>query len=255
MHIFICCLILTFLLCPVSNSSAFPTKGQDCSKCHTLKKDEALGILKTFDPNVKVLNVTMGSAKYLFEVSIESNGKKQLVYIDLPKKHVISGSLIQIQGRKNLTQERLSEINRINVSQIPLGDALVLGNKNAKHRVIVFDDPECPFCAKLHQEMKKVVSERKDIAFYIKMFPLKMHASAYQKAKAIVCEKSLSMLEDSLAKKELPAPKCNTTAVDDNIKLANKLGITGAPTLIMPDGRVVPGFRDADSLKALILKK
>jgi len=142
MHIIICCLILTFSFFPASNSSAFPTKGQDCSKCHTLTKDEALVLLKNFDPNIKVLNVTKGSAKYLFEVSIESNGKKGLIYIDLPKKHVISGSLIQIRGKKNLTQERLSEINKVNVSRIPLKDALVLGNKNAKYRVVVFDDPE-----------------------------------------------------------------------------------------------------------------
>jgi len=103
--------------------------------------------------------------------------------------------------------------------------------------------------------MKKVVNERKDIAFHIKMFPLKMHPNAYDKARAIVCEKSLSLLEDSFEKKQLPAPKCKTAAVDDNIKLAEKLGISGAPTLIMPDGRVVAGFRDAGSLKELILKK
>ena len=36
---------------------AFSTKGQDCSKCHTLKKDEAATLLKKFDQNIKVLGV------------------------------------------------------------------------------------------------------------------------------------------------------------------------------------------------------
>ena len=103
--------------------------------------------------------------------------------------------------------------------------------------------------------MKKVVKERKDISFAIKMFPLKMHAGAYDKAKAIVCEKSLALLESAYENKSLPAPKCKTTAVDDTIKLAGKLGITSAPTLVMPDGRVVSGFRDADALKELIVRK
>jgi thiol:disulfide interchange protein DsbC len=103
--------------------------------------------------------------------------------------------------------------------------------------------------------MKKVVKDRKDIAFYIKMFPLKMHPGAYQKAKAIVCERSLTMLEDAFSNKSLPAPKCKTSAVDENMKLAERLGITGAPTLIMPDGRVIAGFKDADALKGLIDKK
>ena len=133
---------ITILLFPVSHSFGFATKGQDCSKCHTLKKDEATALLKNLDQNIIVLNVRISPVKYLWEVSIKSNGNKGLVYIDLPKKHLFSGSLIEIKGKKNLTQERLSEINKVNVSQIPLKDALVMGDKNARHKVIVFDDPE-----------------------------------------------------------------------------------------------------------------
>lgn len=96
--------------------------------------------------------------------------------------------------------------------------------------------------------MKKVVAERKDIAFYVKMYPLPMHKGAYDKAKAIVCEKSLALLEDAFEKKELPKPKCDTTAIDDNIKLAQKLGISGTPALIYPDGKVLPGYKDAKGI-------
>jgi thiol:disulfide interchange protein DsbC len=100
--------------------------------------------------------------------------------------------------------------------------------------------------------MKKVIEERKDIAFYIKMFPLPMHKGAYDKAKAIVCEKSLALLEDAFAGKELPKPKCETTAVDENIALVQKLGISGTPALIFPDGRVIPGAVDAKSIIGMI---
>jgi len=103
--------------------------------------------------------------------------------------------------------------------------------------------------------MKKVVRERKDIAFFIKMSPLKIHPSAYEASKTIVCEKSLKLLDDAFDKKTLPAPKCKTTVVDDNIKLAASLGITSAPALVLADGRVVAGYRDAGELKALIDKK
>lgn len=103
--------------------------------------------------------------------------------------------------------------------------------------------------------MKKVVKERRDIAFYIKMSPLKIHPSAYETSKAIVCAKSLKLLDDAFDKKTVPAPGCKTTVVDDNIKLAAKLGITSAPALVLPDGRVVTGYRDAKELIALIDKK
>lgn len=103
--------------------------------------------------------------------------------------------------------------------------------------------------------MKKVIVERQDIAFYIKMFPLPMHKEAFDKAKTIVCEKSLDLLEDAFAKKPLPKAKCKSTVVDDNIKLAKKLGINGAPAFILPDGRIISGFKDAQAIKNLIDKK
>jgi len=102
--------------------------------------------------------------------------------------------------------------------------------------------------------MKKVVAKRQDIAFFIKMYPLPMHKGSYQKAKAIVCEKSLALLEDAFAKKPLPEAKCDSTAVDDNLKLAEKLGIRGTPAIIMSNGIVIPGFKEADSLIELIGK-
>ena len=142
MRSFFLLFFVVVMLSAAADSSGFSTKGQDCSKCHTLKKDEATKLLKDFDQAIKVININVSSTKYLFEVSVESNGKKGIVYIDFPKKHLFTGSLYQIQGKRNLSQERLSEINKVNVSQIPLGDAIVLGEKNAKHRVIVFDDPE-----------------------------------------------------------------------------------------------------------------
>jgi thiol:disulfide interchange protein DsbC len=130
------------MLSPASDVYAFATKGQNCTKCHTLKKDEAEALVKKFDRNIRVLDVKISPVRYLWEISVETNGKKGLVYIDLPKKRLFSGSILDIQSRKNLTQDRLSEIKRVNVSRIPLKDALVLGDKNAEHRVIVFDDPE-----------------------------------------------------------------------------------------------------------------
>jgi thiol:disulfide interchange protein DsbC len=100
--------------------------------------------------------------------------------------------------------------------------------------------------------MKKIVEERKDIAFFIKMNPLKSHPAAYEKAKAIVCEKSLTLLEDAHEKKPLPKPSCETSVIDENMKLAEKLGLSSVPVLIFPDGRVMPGYRDAKTLLSLI---
>ena len=100
--------------------------------------------------------------------------------------------------------------------------------------------------------MKKTIEERKDIAFYIKLYPLKSHPEAYEKSKAIVCEKSLALLEAAYEKKPLPKSSCETTVIDENIRLAEMIGITSLPSIVLPDGRVFPGYRDAKSLIGLI---
>ncbi len=97
--------------------------------------------------------------------------------------------------------------------------------------------------------MKQILENRNDIAFFIKMFPLtKIHPGAYKKSKAIVCEKSLKLLDDAFEKRILPEPTCDTNMIDENIKLAARLGITGAPTIILPDGRLIRGVVKADAL-------
>lgn len=247
-------LIPLLILFIFSNTYCSSASEQNPSQCSQINKDEILNLLKELVPDVKILEVGNAPVKGLCEIALETNGRKGIVYTDPSKKYIISGSILEIATKTNLTQERLSDLNRIDVSQVPLGNAIVMGDKEAKHRVIVFSDPDCPYCSKLHEEMKKVVQKRNDIAFFIKLYPLPFHKGAYAKSKSIVCEKSLALLEDAYAKKSLPEAKCETTALEDNIKLAEELGIRGTPAIILPNGSLIPGYKDADSLISLIDK-
>ena len=134
--------VVCLLFLPMSYVYGFSDKTENCFKCHVLKSDEAFNLLKDIIPNLKILEIRTGPIKGLWEVDVEGGGKRGVAYVDYSKKYVISGGIIDIKGRRNLTQERLTEINRINVAQIPLSDAFILGDRNAKHKIIVFDDPD-----------------------------------------------------------------------------------------------------------------
>ncbi|MDA8387693.1 MAG: thioredoxin fold domain-containing protein, partial [Nitrospiraceae bacterium] len=96
--------------------------------------------------------------------------------------------------------------------------------------------------------MKKIVEQRKDIAFYIKLFPLAMHPGAKEKAQTIACEHSLALLEQSFDGKPLPKPDCQAPEIDKNIELGRALGIDGTPALILPNGVMVVGVLPPDEL-------
>jgi thiol:disulfide interchange protein DsbC len=128
-----------------------------------------------------------------------------------------------------------------------------MGEKDARYKVLVFTDPDCPFCGKLHTELKKVIAGNKDIAFYLKLIALPMHPDARWKSQTMLCANSLKILEDNFEGKPVPKPDCDTKAVEDNINLARDLGITGTPTLVMPDGLVVVGGRDAETIIDMVM--
>jgi len=138
----LCFMVIVVLLWPGSYSFGFSDKGQDCSKCHILKEDEALTLLRNFAPNLKIIDIRTSPVKGIWEVDIEASNRKFVAYVDFSKKYFLPGPIIEIKGGKNLTQERLIELSKVDVSQIPLEDALVIGDKMAKYKVIVFDDPD-----------------------------------------------------------------------------------------------------------------
>jgi thiol:disulfide interchange protein DsbC len=100
--------------------------------------------------------------------------------------------------------------------------------------------------------MKQIADKRKDIVFYVKLFPLSMHKDAYGKSKSIICSNSMKLLEDCYEGKKIDKTECESTEVDDTIKLAESLGITGTPAIILPDGRLRTGALPENELLDLI---
>ena len=90
--------LFPFFALAAGTSFAFETKGQDCSKCHTLTRDEAKDLIKTMAPDIKVLEVRFSPSKTLWEVFSESGGRKMILYVDVTKKYLISGSTVFPQG-------------------------------------------------------------------------------------------------------------------------------------------------------------
>src|SRR3989338_9283209 len=242
-------ILFVIILFAPSASFSFEGKGcgQDCASCHSLTKGEAGGILK-----IEVSDIKISPVKGLWEVEGIQNGNKVRVYIDFSKKYiVVINKFIPVDAIG-----KPPPIRKIDLNLLPLTDALVMGNPLARKRVVVFTDPDCPYCKKFHTEMKEIIKKSKDIVFYIKLFPLvNVHPESYEKSKTISCKNSLKLLDDAIEGKKLQKPDCDTKAVDENIRLAERLGINVTPTIILPDGSMVPGFIDSTTLLQLMEAK
>jgi thiol:disulfide interchange protein DsbC len=255
---FLCLLCaLLFAYAPAGYGIAWGAEESRVKKdCIALGGEGINEILKKLNvPDAKVLGIADSPIKGVCEVAIEIVGQTKIFYLDVDKNYLILGSLVEVANMSNKTVEavqRIQDKKRIDTAKIPLNNALVLGEKGASKKVVVFTDPDCPFCGQLHQTMKQIVAGRKDIAFYIKFLPLDFHKDAYWKAKSIVCNKSTKMLEDNFENREIPKTECATDEIENSIKLAKSLGIGGTPSLILPDGRLKIGALPEAELLDLI---
>ncbi len=252
------CTVAVLILTLPSFTHAFGGGGcgeGQCSDCHSIEIQETKEILKDLVKEVHAVEFSEVPGLFIVDAT-GKNGNRGMLYMDFSKSYIVAGNFISISDKSNVSQREITRLRRVDLTTIPLTDSLVIGNPGASRKVILFTDPQCPYCKKLHPELKKVVETDPDVVFFIKLMPLvKIHPEAYKISKAILCEKSLQLLEDSFAGKPVPEPSCESDAVDRTLKLAQDLGIGSTPTLILPDGRLAPGYRPAEDILELLKEK
>lgn len=241
-------IILAMFLLPLSSSAADAKKDAwNPKKCPALSKKEAGDILQKLKdaqaapPNAQVTDVKHSPVEGLWQVEIQVDANKAAFFVDCAKKHLVM-QIVPIDTIR-------PRLVKADISKVPLDEAVVLGAADAAKKVVVFSDPDCPACKQLHGVMKQIIEKRKDIAFSIMMYPLPMHGKdAYQKAQAILCERSVSVLDDAYTGKPVPEPKCSNEQLEKSIASGKALPIEGTPTMIRADGMIFNGPRDPDTV-------
>jgi len=208
--------------------------------------------IQRLDPGIEVQAVhPIDAIPGIYEVRI-GNG---IVYTDATGEHLISGHIFSTSTRKDLTQARLEDINRIDWKMLPLKNAIVSGDPKGVP-VAVFTDPDCPYCRTLEKELPKV----KGVKVYTFLYPLEsIHKHARAKAEAIWCARNQhkalqDIMLDNKQAGDIKSTICKSP-IAENIALAESLGINGTPTLIAGDGRKRAGSFSAEQLEAWAKKK
>jgi len=188
--------------------------------------------------------------KGICEVIIESRGQKKLTYVDESGKYLIVGRLIDIKARKDLTQSRATELNRLSPEQMKELEKLVAFTAGNKGPVVyLVTDPDCPHCKRAEKILLPLVKEGK-IQVKVILMPLEaIHPEAKAKAISVICEKKgLEALISGYKGKQCEEGKKKVEAA---MKTLPKLGIRATPTYIFSDGRVVSGVLEAERLLSL----
>jgi len=197
--------------------------------------EEVQKALKPILAQGKVVSVSKSPIPNLYEVVVEANGRFFPIYMDKSLRYVISGMIVDLKTRENITQKKFIKLQMeaekkkfvalvkalgnekanklakllagrkysiVDLPSIP-DNAIVLGNPNGKKVLYVITDPECPFCKQFDMELKKLVEMDKDVKIVEILYPLPFHRHAFQVSSAVLCqdsnEKSKELLDKAFA--------------------------------------------------------
>jgi len=205
----------------------------------SVTETEMAGRLKELYPSTRITAVRQSEVAGLFEVTMGRN----VAFTDDSGRYFVFGHLFDMREQKDLTAQRLSDINRIDFAQLPLQDAIKTVRGEGSRKLAVFSDPDCPYCKGLEGELAKL----EDVTIYTFLYPLEgLHPEAKGKAERVWCAADPAKAWAALIAtgKLAESPKCATPIARIN-QLATRLGINGTPTIILQDGSLIPGAAPA----------
>jgi thiol:disulfide interchange protein DsbC len=239
-------LIILRLLSLVLSLAAFATNAAE-----PLSTDVALNSftqkLRVQYPKTKIDSVAKTTVPGLYEVVMGKN----VAYVDESGRYFLFGHVWDMQAQKDLTADRKTDLDRVDLGALPKDLALKNVNGNGSREVFVLADPNCHFC----RDLEKTLAAMPDTTVYTYMLPI-LGDDSKRIAEQIWCmgERDRGRAwRDWMTKSVPPAGKLGC----DNpmraiVAIATTLGVNGTPAILSPDGRRHAGAMSEQELASFI---
>ena len=205
--------------------------------------DELLARLRRDYPGTQWDAVRPSLIPGLFEVVTGRN----IVYAEPSGRYLVFGHIWDMPAQADLTAARKLTLARVAGAQLPPEDAVIVRRSaEPTQRVAIFSDPACGYCRVLEQTLNEL--PQLEVAIYLA--PLQPGSRPLADAVWCAQDPAQAWLDQMLHGRPTAAATCNTDALDRNLALARSLGVQGTPTLVAPDGRVLPGAASAPEILA-----
>lgn len=187
-------------------------------------------------PGSKIESLQQTPYLGLYEAVIDG----EIFYTDEKAEYFFMGHIVDAKKRVSLTSERMQQIRdsrRIAMNTLPLEHAMKTVKGNGKRTLVVYSDPNCPYCKRLEKELANVT----DVTIYTLLYPV-LNGSMTT-AEAIWCsEDRVKAWDDFMLRSVAPTGKGCDAPLQMLLDSGRQNRVTGTPTLIFADGSVVPGF-------------
>lgn len=166
-------------------------------------------------------------------------------YTNTGMDFIFQGSLIDVASRTDLTAQRIEELNRVDFADLPLDKAIKTVKGDGSQQIVVFEDPNCIYCKKLHEELEGI----DNITVYSLLFPI-LTPESRTISEHVWCADDRSAAWNAWMKDgKKPAEKTCDNPIDDLLKFGMQQGVQGTPAIFFEDGSRANGMLPLERLK------
>ena len=209
--------------------------------------------LKPFFPEIQAENISPSQLDGYYEV-ILTDPFIDVIYISTDGKYVIQGAVTDLELMTNISSNRISEIKLDILESISDNDKIIFRAKEEKYVINVFTDVDCPYCAKLHANMKQM----NDLGITVKYLasPLEqLHPNAQSAMEKIWCAEDKAIaIHNYKSKRQLPDSQECINPVAEQLAISKQLGVNGTPSIFFENGTNLPGYLPPNDLLNRILQ-
>lgn len=115
--------------------------------------------------------------------------------------------------------------------------------------ITVFTDVGCPFCQRFHSEVKALNEAGVGVS-YLPYPRGGEHSEDFSSLLSVWCAKDPAIaLDRALSRRSVSKAECAASqVVKTGFELGNMMGVKGTPAIILPNGQLITGYRDAKSV-------
>lgn len=218
--------LVACLLASVSLTFSLSVHAQDAN----LKKT----LIERIPQLEKIDEVRSTPMSGLYEVRVGTD----IFYTDAKGNYLIQGELIDTKAKRNLTEDRMTQLTAVDFKQLPIKDAITIVHGKGERKMAVFEDPNCGYCKRFEKDLQGV----DNVTIYLFLYPI-LSADSAEKSRNIWCAKDQAKAwqDQMLHSKNAPAAQCDPAPIQRNLAFGRKYKITGTPTVIFSNNVRVPG--------------
>lgn len=184
-------------------------------------------------PEAKIIAVRKLPYGGLYEVAVQRQDGFAVYYSDASAQLILVGNLIETRTDRDLTEERLRVLARIDWNRLPFQWAITTKRGDGRRKIAIFSDPNCPFCRKFEKDLAGI----DNITVHIFMWAV-IKPESVRQTKSVWCSRDRAKTWNDLMLRNIEptAPTDCENPIEELIALGKRLGGTSTPTWFLPDG-------------------